>query len=71
MRKLIILIAALALFSCESERAKRREERNKPELIYETDHCRYYCLADDGFGNCKVMTCDCDEGYSCDTSTSW
>lgn len=50
---------------------KKQEPKETKELIFETEHCRYYCLAKNGFGNCKVVVCECDEGYSADASVSW
>ena len=72
MKKLVLILGIALLFSCKKvERTEVVDEKPKPELLYETEHCRYYCLQKNGFGTCKVITCDCDEGYSCDASTSW
>ena len=50
---------------------KKQEPKQTKTLIFETEHCRYYCLASDGWGNCKVVVCECDKGYSGDASVSW
>ncbi len=58
----------MLLISCEVKVAVKKRE---PELILKTEHCRYYCLARNGYDNCKQMICECDSGYSCDSSISW
>jgi hypothetical protein len=56
----------------EEKRSKReREYIERKELIYKTEHCRYYCLERNGLEQCKVVICECDSGYSADVSVSW
>lgn len=70
--KIYTLFALLCLCftNCTNSERKQRANQTK-DLILETEHCRYYCIGRNGLGNCKVVVCECDEGYSCDTSNSW
>lgn len=67
MKKVIIILSVL-LYSCECNDKPKSENK---ELIFQTEHCRWYCLSRNGFNNCKVVACECDEGYDADASVSW
>jgi len=67
---LIMFISSCCNRECLQEN-ERRENETYGELLYKTDHCRYYCLQKNGFGTCKVVVCDCDSGYYGNASTSW
>ena len=71
----ILTLIVISFTSCReitNKEEKVVETKNlEPELLLETEHCRYYCLARNGFDTCKIVICECDEGYSCDASTSW
>ena len=69
-RYALYALLCLCFANC-TESEKKQEPKQTKELIFETEHCRYYCLAKNGFGNCKVVVCECDEGYSGDASVSW
>lgn len=72
MKKLILATLLIIVTSCNNNYDKQQSQQSEvPELIYETEHCRYYCLQKNGFHACKIVTCDCDAGYSCDASVSW
>jgi hypothetical protein len=78
INQLAIAFASLLLctvfYSCidEEKRSKReREYIERKELIYKTEHCRFYCLERNGLEQCKVVICECDSGYNADVSVSW
>lgn len=50
---------------------KDKAKIEKGDLLFKTQHCRYYCLSYDGLKNPKVVVCDCDSGYAGNVSTSW
>jgi hypothetical protein len=64
------VLLAVVLSACSNNETKR-EPREAKELILQTEHCRYYCLSRNGYGNCKIVVCECDEGYTGDASVSW
>lgn len=64
------VLLAVVLSACENSTVKT-EPKETNELIFETEHCRYYCLEKNGYGTCKVVVCECDEGYTGDVSVSW
>ncbi len=66
MKKLMFMLFVLILASCDCGKRKKQT----PELLFETEHCRYYCL-ERPIGACKIVTCDCDKGYECDASNGW
>lgn len=74
MRNALYAMLAAVLFSCQADGAKEETTffiKEKTQLILETEHCKYYCLARNGYDNCKMVVCECDAGYSCDASVSW
>ena len=75
MKRIGIILLMLIASSCEQRQTKNQAELNTQkevkELIMETEHCRYYCLARDGYGNCKMVICECDSGYNADVSLTW
>ena len=70
MKKIGIILLMLIASSCEQRQCYTPNKEIK-ELIMKTEHCRYYCLARDGFGNCKMVICECDSGYNADVSLTW
>lgn len=68
MKVIIVAICAIALSGCDDS---KKETKQTPELMFKTEHCRYYCLEKNGFSNCKVSVCECDSGYQSDISISW
>ena len=63
MKKLIIA-AIILIASCRSENYKAPEMCRKPKLLYKTEHCRVYCLEQNGYGRCLTVISECDSGYS-------
>ncbi len=67
-----IVLCLCVLSSCDSSCGTSNKKDSKyPYLMMQTEHCRYYCV--DGYrkGACKIVTCECDKGYSADASISW
>jgi hypothetical protein len=75
MKKVIsVILVTIVTSSCIDERdyaQRQREHIEYKELIFETEHCRFYCLERNGSKHCMVIVCECDSGYSADVSTSW
>ena len=71
--KLIIAICLIIVSGCGDNKPVNNDYRNnqKVQLIYKTEHCRYYCVEKNGLGNCKVTICECDSGFQGDVSNSW
>jgi hypothetical protein len=60
----LYILLCLFFIGCNvKERPKRKE------LVLETEHCKYYCLARNSFG-CTMIVCECDKGYGCDASVT-
>ena len=71
MKRIIIAICLIGLISCKNDTNRKNEQKSTPDLMFETEHCRYYCLQENAIGACKVSVCECDSGYQADVSVSW
>lgn len=68
------LLLAAGLCSCDNYDRTKEYGKSKikdNELILQTKHCRYYCLERNGYGQCKLVVCECDSGFNADASVSW
>lgn len=65
------MLMAFCACPSSSEKVEPPIQNEFKELILQTEHCRYYCLSRNGFGNCKIVICECDSGYTGDASVSW